>query len=382
MTTYSPATIESMRAKAVHPDPESRAGKIVELVRKQVGAPTLPTWEQVFGSHFRYGLNAVTLDKMAVFNDSANWDGSNTVLGRAMRDIAEQFGGDNVLNPHAEVDPRRVIAVLGKIIAMRRLYNPIKAFAVSNLDSKSKKRAGVAEYQVFDGRNRAVALALLFGPQVRIPMWIDEEDKTAATVATLEANNVRPTRNMEKVAVQGVEMQAAQATPAAAFASLGENGKRIARWVVGQTSVLKTRVFTKTTFPVSERVKKDSYAVPITGYQEFIKHAIRSFKKDSLKSLDPFAAQMNPVLLGLNTLFDEIKAQDKTGNLHHYWTAYTAPTFGNLLADAIIVGGQKPEAAGKAVAKMAVAYLKANGPDNFNRMPPSRLTDDLKDFSA
>lgn len=381
MTAYTESAIASMGAKAEHPDPESRMGRLLDIIRKEVGAPKLPTWDEVFAGHFRYNLPAVEVAKLAVFNDNERWANPSTPIERVMRDVAAGFGGDNVLNPHAEVDPRRVVHVLSKIIAMGKLYNPVKAFDVTNLDAKSKKRAGSSEYQVFDGRHRVAALAILFGPKLRIPMWISEETRTEATVATLEANNVRATKNLEKVAVKGVEMEAAYATPKASFASMNGNSKSIARWVVGQTHIIKpSKVFTKVNFPVTERVQRGVYAVPITGYQEFVKHAMRSIKQEDWKDLDAFTPQMNLTLEALDILYNEIKEQDKTGDLRYYWTAYTAPAYGSLLAEALFMGKQKPEAAAKALAKKAAGFLKANGPEHFNRTPPSKLVDLLRAF--
>lgn len=381
MTTYSDKAISRLASKAVHPDPDTRAGKILDLIRREVGAPKLPTYEEVFASHFSYNLPAVPVEKLAVFNDNDGWNESSTALGKLMKDISGHFGGDNVLNPHAEVDPRRVVQVLGKIISMGKLYNPIKAFKV-DLDQRNKKKAGLADYQVFDGRNRAAALAILFGPNLKIPVWIDEEAKSKATVATLEANNVRATRNMEKVAVQGVEMQSAHPDPASAFKTLNGNGKRIARWVAGQTHILRNRVFERVGFQVTERVQRGVYAVPVTGYQEFLKHAMRFIDRKAWYDLDAFTGPMNSILLGMDKLVSEIPKQDETGELRHYWTAYTAPAFGALLGDAIFIGKQTPDAAATSLAKKAAAYLKAKGSEDFNRMPPSQLTDALRGFQG
>jgi len=382
MTVYSEKAVASFAAKAVHPDPESREGKLLETIRKEVGAPRLPTYEEVFASHFIYNLPATPIEKLAVFNDNNGWKDSTTAIGKLMRDISGHFGGDNILNPHAEVDPRRVIVVLSKIISMGKLYNPIKAFKVDNLDQRSKKKAALAEYQIFDGRNRAAALAILFGPNLKIPLWIDEEGKSKATIATLEANNVRATRNLEKVAVQGVEMQSSHPDPATAFKSFHSNSKKIARWVVAQTHILKNKQFDRVSFQITERVQRGTYAIPVTGYQEFVKHSIRLIDRKHWDNLDAFTPSMNKVLAGLDALSIEIPKVDESGDLKNYWTAYTCPAFGTLLADSIFVGKKEPEAAGKALAKKAAAYLKEKGVEDFNRMPPARLADVLRDYKG
>jgi hypothetical protein len=105
-----------------------------------------------------------------------------------LADLFKQMPVLNRVNLSACVDMNRVKVVGGQVLGASRMYQPIQ---VAKIDSDER-------LECTSGRHRLVALALLYGADAEIPVYIEDMTINEARDAVVVANMARKARAMEQ----------------------------------------------------------------------------------------------------------------------------------------------------------------------------------------
>jgi hypothetical protein len=373
-TAYTEPRIEALEKYAEHPHPESRPGKYLLALMTKLGVKTLPTWREMFSSHFAYALPAASLGEMAVFNDRTSWSDTQGSSGRLLNEISEYFSGDNILNPYAEIEIKQVTNILSALLVDRKLYNPIKGFVVTDLNAQDTDKTNNT-YQIFDGRHRAIAMAILYGFKVRIPIWVDEEPIVKATGATLMMNQNRQIRKFENVAVNGLKTAHMSPTTDKQYASHKGSKQRIARWVAYQTHVAKNyKVFPKSALVVTERPTRLMHSMSAVNYQNAVNAMLGALSEEALMDFSQAKPLITKGLGILSAMFVELPKANKVPDFIAYFNAYSSFMWGTVIGESMMNDKVTDiEAEGKKLAVKAAKFVEKIGEDAYCRTPVVEL---------
>lgn len=164
---------------------------------------TIPPVETMFATQLAKGCVKVPLAKLATFCKANNWVKSKGVIGSAMDEVAGFFGDDNFLNLSAEVDMKQVEKVIKDILEFGSLIHTINVCNVTEVPETINHDPSI--YQVFDGRHRVVALSIIYGEALEIPVEITEFTYINALYACVVSNDTRAIKKLESIHFQGLK---------------------------------------------------------------------------------------------------------------------------------------------------------------------------------
>jgi len=376
---FTPARIESLSKYAVHPNPESREGKLLISIMKKLGVTSLPTWEEIFESHFLHDLKAVPLEEMAVFNNDAAFMNASTPAGKVLNEVTGCFGAQNVLNLQAEIHEAQVQKVLEDLLVDRKLYNPVKAFTISDFPASKKNVEGF--YQIFDGRHRIVALAILFGFKAKIPLWVDATTYSKACYATVRMNMTRQTFKLETVAVSMLKSKSAALDPAKQLEKFAGKRGRIAQWIVGKLVIEKDlQHFPKHSLVVTERTNREIHSITVVNTQNLFKAMLEACDDAALKDFNALVKFTEPGIKMFSAAFTELPKLLKERSTKVF-NAYSSVLWGRIMGETLVgLKGKSPEAAGRALARDMAEFMNEVGEDWMARNPHSVLLVRFREF--
>jgi len=105
-----------------------------------------------------------------------------------LSELAKECPNRNRINLSAEVQKKRVLSVGAQVISAGRMYQPIHVARIKE-DGK---------LECTSGRHRLAFLALMYGANTKIPVYIEEMTLNEARDAVVVANQTRPTKALER----------------------------------------------------------------------------------------------------------------------------------------------------------------------------------------
>ena len=151
----------------------------------------------------------------------------------------------NRVNLSAEVDLNRVKVVGGQVIGAGRMYQPIQ---VGKIEEDGR-------LECTSGRHRLIALALMYGTDIEIPVYIEDMNINEARDAVVVANMARKAKAME---------QAEHAVLAAVGGDIDADQDEI----YAKTVTTKAKAKKYCTYSVLERGKPIKLAFPLGSPKE------------------------------------------------------------------------------------------------------------------
>jgi hypothetical protein len=106
----------------------------------------------------------------------------------ALAKIAADLPLRNRVNLSACVDLKRVQVVGGQVLSQGRLFQPLQAARIE----------GEGTLELTSGRHRAVFLALMYGTDIEVPVYIEDMTLSEARDAVVVANMARKAKAMEQ----------------------------------------------------------------------------------------------------------------------------------------------------------------------------------------
>ena len=169
--------------------------KAINVILRRAGKDKVPELRQLLEG--KRGVE-VRIKDVGVFISDKQDD-------ELMAEIAKDCKVLNRVNLSAEVGKKRVLDVGSQIVEAGQMYVPISVARI--------KEDGRLECT--SGRHRLVFLALMYGPEARIPVYVEDMSINSARDAVVVSNQSRPTKALERAehtvlqAVKG-DMDAAQ----------------------------------------------------------------------------------------------------------------------------------------------------------------------------
>lgn len=155
--------------------PTSKKEKAISIMLRRAGLESLPPLEELMKG--KQG-SEVQISSIAVFTGEPKDD--------VLAELSKKFTLQNSVNLSAEVTLQRVLVVGAEILTAGRMFQPIQ---VAHVDDT---------LQCTSGRHRLAFLALAYGADAKIPVYIEEMTLNEARDAVVVANQSRPTKAMEK----------------------------------------------------------------------------------------------------------------------------------------------------------------------------------------
>ena len=113
-----------------------------------------------------------------------------------LKGVYEKCPLKNIVNLSTTVSMKRVISVGSQVFNAMRMFQPIQVICVKEEDSSGEIVAD--NIQCSSGRHRLAFLAMVYGPDAEIPVYVETMGLNEARDAVVVANQARPTNALEK----------------------------------------------------------------------------------------------------------------------------------------------------------------------------------------
>jgi len=151
--------------------------KALRVMLKRAGIKKIPTLEQIFDG--KTGPKIKISEIGFISNDKQ----SDPLLA----ELSLEFKERNRLN-RDEILKSRILAVGSEIFKIGRMLTPIHVF----------HDVGGGGIECISGRHRLAAIAIVYGSDVKVPVYIENLTLTAAREAVAVANDSRPIKALER----------------------------------------------------------------------------------------------------------------------------------------------------------------------------------------
>jgi hypothetical protein len=244
-------------------------------------------------------------------------------------------------------------------------------------------------YQVWDGRHRVMAILLLYGVDVEIPVEIADMTFLHAYQNCLIANASRDLGKTEVVHFAGLTAELTAESPEASFKTLKGAADDVTKWVSYQCIVKRAdSLFSKNSVSVYDTVPKGKPGMTTPSYNNMLKSAFTALGKNMLTTLDEGTkSTINSVIETINEVYSEVETNHKqfAANL---WTSYGSRVLGRVIGEAIFKAiaaeiDYVPVTVAKAVVKAVVSFVNggAQNVENWNNLKPTELYDKLHEHA-
>lgn len=347
---------------------------------------TIPAPEVMFASQIAKGLPMVPLAKLGVFCNANNWTQSKGVIGGAMDEAASYFGDDNFLNLSAEVEMKQVEKVVKDILEYGSLIHTIQVTKITEVPENVNYDPQV--FQVWDGRHRTVALALIYGETLQIPVEISELPYLKALYACVVSNDTRAIKKLEGIHFQGLK-DGADAN--AAYAKKGGKLPAIAKFVAAHA--LK-----QVPVPALRPVEKVKVVEKLKGVKGMTAVNFTNAIKESLSvlggrinvhALDKKTVNIfNLVTECIERTWQAIDARSDGKKANTAWNAYSSIVLGRCIGRAIdswMVGKVQIKAEvvkdfADQLAQVAIGFMDQSA-ELYARTPSAQLEAEMLTFA-
>lgn len=326
----------------------SHKEKMIRIMLRRANLDRLPELDQLMKG--KVGT-LTSVKSIAIFTNEPTED--------ALKGIFEECKLTNTVNLSAPVLKNRMIMIGAQILSAGRMYQPIQVAKVGG------------ELQCTSGRHRLAFLAVAYGPDVEIPVYIEEMTLNEARDAVVVANQARSAKAMERAeyavlqAVGGnVEVERDEL-----YSRTATNKAKARKYAV--YCVFEQDYPDKFDFDVSyTSSRKEGGFTTITNVERFWGTAL-DWKKDTERK--DFDGQLAATIKFLNELVKCMQEETGFNSLHHlsamcltaigkYYLTYGAIQSGNAIdvvekiAKQIVamgdIGRQKSEKTYDALAKV------------------------------
>lgn len=155
--------------------------KVVNVILRRARKDAIPPLKQLLKG--KWG-NEIAIKDIALFIGDEQDD-------EVMAELAKKCPIRNCVNLSAEVRKKRVQDVAAQIVESGRMYFPIHVARIKGKD-------GTVTIQCTSGRHRAVGLAILYGVDVKIPVYMEDQTISEARDAVVFANQTRSAKALER----------------------------------------------------------------------------------------------------------------------------------------------------------------------------------------
>ena len=152
--------------------------KAIRTILRRSGKDKIPELRQLMSG--KWGTEVAVKDISIFINDIQG--------DKLMSDLSKQCPLRNRINLSAEVIKRRVLEVGVQIVEAGKMYQPI---AVAKIVEDGR-------LECTSGRHRLAFIAMVFGPDARIPVYIEDMSLNEARDAVVVSNQARNTKALER----------------------------------------------------------------------------------------------------------------------------------------------------------------------------------------
>lgn len=266
---------ESSRAVSVDvPSLEHKDGKLslrqkaIRVMVRRAGVTELPELSHLMRGK---GGEVVKISDIGVFIGEHS--------DELMAEVAKSCKVKNRVNLSAEVVKSRVITIGSQILESGRLFQPIQVARITDGEDVS--------LECTSGRHRLAALALIYGADSEIPVYVENMTINEARDAVVFANQTRPTKALERAehtvlrAVMG-DLEAGQEELYQKTAKTKATARKYCVYSVLQRGYPK-----KLTFKVSmTSSRKDGGLTTLTNVENFLGNALEWDREMERKDFD------------------------------------------------------------------------------------------------
>ena len=262
----------------------------------------------------------------------------------------------------------------------------VPADAAMSADGNTPEAFDENAYQVWDGRNRSLALALLYGPDVKIPVMVREMTFREAAENCLESNMKRAIGKKE-TAHYNTLMNTIKVgdSHAKQFALCNGKPEKIAEFVMYRTVIKHTPDLFNLPQHVSVDDRRSGTNITTPMFKSILTQAIAGSERSSLVDLNKKTLRnLNTILDTVDRLFHRIEEEFPLhADRKKIWTSYSAGAFGILLGERLsgyLKGHIKGDAvveASEAVVKMVLSLLDSAPGEAYSLLaqtPPTKLS--------
>lgn len=323
---------------------------------------TLPSLEDMQRRQINAGLTPIPLSELAVFCHPDRWTNTPGLLGKCLDEVSGYFGGRNFLNLAAEVEVKNVERVILELLDDGQLINEIKTCTV--LDIPENIDVDPNLNQVWDGRHRALAFAVLYGPDIKIYVTTEVCEFLESAKFCMKSNDTRPIKKMEAAAIEGLKYSDAHK----AFKAYKGKTKNISKWLVSQCTPGLVAA------PCIHQIHSVNIVERLSGKKGITAAMMRSVWEYALSKLnnhfDVFRwtpnnrAICNYIVATFTAVFKAIDARSGGRKASTAWNSYSSNMLGRFIGEAlnywITNGGVTPERINEFadnVAEMVCAYM-------------------------
>jgi hypothetical protein len=268
-----------------------------------------------------------------------------------LAELAEKMPVKNIVNLSAAVEKNRVIAVGAEILRAGRMFTPIQVAAIRQPDHEGDAVAD--DLQCTSGRHRLAFLALAYGPETVIPVYVESMTLNEARDAVVVANQARPTRALERAehAVLGAVGGNADEAQEQLYTATATTKTKARKYSV--YSVFEKNHPLKLKFDVSQTSSRKSGALTtVSNVENFWSKALAWDKTMPWKKYD---SGLRCSIQFLNALVKEMQEQEKFDSSHHM-ASMTLSAVGKWFRGYIDITGKNPEAEAAKVAGIIVGF--------------------------
>jgi len=304
--------------------------KVIRKMMRRAGITELPTADNlVRGKHGQ----TVKVSDIAVF--------ISTPKEEPFKALAKELPLRNRVNLSAEVNLDHCIKLGADILSKGRLLQPITVAKVED---------GVLECT--SGRHRLAFFALVYGPQVALPVYVEEMDLNTARDTVVVSNQTRPTKAMERAehAVLSAVSGNADANPDELYEKLVKSKVKARKYCV--YSVLERKHPCKLGFQVSlTSSRKDGGLTTVSNVEGFWGAAVKWVSSTGRRHFD---ATLKASTEFLNDMAEAMQKSEEFQPKQHL-AAQTMIAIGKYYLDYTNVKGEVPASLAGKVAKAVIA---------------------------
>lgn len=274
--------------------PLSPRQKAIRVILRRAGKETLPELDHLLRNK---GGKSMRICDIGLFIGESE----DAVLG----DISKECLIPNRVNLSAEVMLSQVKKVGSQILQAGRMYQPIQIARI--------EEDGV--FECTSGRHRLAFLALLYGPQATIKVYVEDMTLQEGRDAVVVANMARPTKALERA--EHTVLQAVHGDASAAQDDMYKNTAttktKVKKYCV--FSVLKNKYPAELTFKLSLTASRQGGALTTITNVENFWGASLSWNKEMERSV--FDAQLKKSIEFLNALTIALQAETGFDAVQH-----------------------------------------------------------------
>ena len=341
------------------------------------------------------------------FSDLAAMNHPGTLIQTAKGDFAKGLAEvvhthrdnhiRNVLNLSAEIDTNRVLALVGALLRSGRLIDAPEGCVITdefphsatlNLDGTLPEEFDPKAIQIWAGRHRSLALAFIYGTDVKIPVAVRDLTYKEAAENCVSSNMVRSIGKREQIHYEAVMRSLTMGDdPEQQYESLKGDKKKIANFVSFHTTVSPdSDLFYRPRY-LKVGDKRTVHNITTPFYRSAIEFALSGSGMNRATTLDNKTTKIIDMIVeSLDHLFMRFTEEfslDAERKL--VWTYYSAGAYGILLGEKLLPfingtrKGNGPSEAAEAVLKMVLGLFRKEDEAKslLTEKPPAQLSNIL-----